>query len=275
MKKQALENIDPGFPKRVLKRLKHSWMLTLGTSFGVMGIAWVALGATYNIYFNNVEQGNNSTATPNVSINTGEKPPVAAASPVPSAIPAIEAVNPPTPVPPAEQPAAKTTAALPETGEDGAVSRRHRWRLMALGGYVLQSGSGITPEISLGYSFAKSLTLSLYASPGSFGGYSSSSSHYGYGSTASELSSAYPSTAMIGAELEVTPFRIAMGRTDDLVDLGLLLGASTYGRSEGNVVSLDAGARATVNIGEQFGVTIAARGNLAYKMVETGIVIRL
>src|SRR4051794_19080532 len=47
------------------------WQLLVGVVLSIMALAWVAYGATYNFYFNNTEQGPNSTANPSVSVKDG------------------------------------------------------------------------------------------------------------------------------------------------------------------------------------------------------------
>src|SRR5688572_26493888 len=75
----------------ISKRFRNSLVRrTLNLSLAGIGVGWVAWGANYNFYFNNTEQGPNSTATPTLSVVDGKSNgtatsiPVAAPSPGPA-----------------------------------------------------------------------------------------------------------------------------------------------------------------------------------------------
>jgi uncharacterized iron-regulated membrane protein len=53
-------------------RLRYVWHVLIGLIFGIVCLASITWAATYNFYFNNTEQGNNSTATPTVTVTDGK-----------------------------------------------------------------------------------------------------------------------------------------------------------------------------------------------------------
>jgi hypothetical protein len=79
----------------------------------------------------------------------------------------------------------------------------------------------------------------------------------------------------VGGELELVPLRISLFRFEDLIEGGLMLGASTLKHAVGNVATAHAGARLTFNLGDKWSITTAARANLGYIIGEAGVAIRL
>jgi hypothetical protein len=85
----------------------------------------------------------------------------------------------------------------------------------------------------------------------------------------------------VGGDLEFVPLRLAVSARHNLLELGILAGASTAMWSptesgpHGNPITFHAGGRFILNIVPEFGLTIAMRVNLGYGMGEAGILARL
>ena len=87
---------------------------------------------------------------------------------------------------------------------------------------------------------------------------------------------------ILGGEFEIMPIHLTDGHLEDIVDAGIVLGASTLGPdmdyndlSVNHLITLHAGVRVDVNIGRNWGVAILVRGNSGYIMTETGVTVRL
>ncbi|MGK5085843.1 hypothetical protein WDW37_21345 [Bdellovibrionota bacterium FG-1] len=78
-----------------------------------------------------------------------------------------------------------------------------------------------------------------------------------------------------GGEIEIVPLRLSLGRFDELIEVGVLAGASTLARKGLNWVSPHAGARFNVNVGDLWSITASVRGNKQFGMADAGIAIRL
>ena len=78
-----------------------------------------------------------------------------------------------------------------------------------------------------------------------------------------------------GADLELLPLRVSLGKWENAIEGGILLGASTLRAAHGNVATAHAGARIAFNLGDTFSVTAAGRANLGYLMGEAGIAVHL
>lgn len=231
-----------------MKRLLAS---TLTIALGLGAIEICASAATYNFYFNNTEQGDNSTATPTVTLNgdklktTAEK---TAGTSAPASVPAPASAS----SAPAVASHESTTALSP--GEIAAPEFRH-WRVT--GGLVTKS-SALGGSVNLGYFFNREFGINAYG--GGLGqNFVSGNSQHFFG----------------GAELEVVPIRISVGRIDNLIDLGALLGVSTLEADEDNWISPHAGIRMNLNLGSRWALTTTTRFNASYAMGELGIAIRL
>jgi hypothetical protein len=83
---------------------------------------------------------------------------------------------------------------------------------------------------------------------------------------------------MLGAEVQVLPFRLDVG-SFDLLQLGFVAGTSTLGQSSlGALVDpgqIHLGMRFNLNLGSSFGLTTVARANGRFAMAEVGLVGRL
>ncbi len=276
--------------KMDMRALRELWVLAIGVFVGFFSVIWVAYGATYNFYFNNSEQGNNSTASPTVHVSDGKGEtsgaPQAAAgpSPSPSQLPIVQASPAPTPeqaVPATATEAAPAAAALSSSSSarlaelEADEERRHVFRRVRLsGGGVLVSqsqnkiyNSSYYPSSSFGFHsqqygamgnlgvyLAKPLALNIF-----FGGYEQKGN----------------GKAFAGADLEIIPLRVSIWRFTDLIEGGLLVGASSIRKSAYNLATAHVGARLSFNLGDQWTITAAGRGNQGYIMAEAGIGIRL
>jgi hypothetical protein len=235
----------------------------------ICGIAMVILSlvgfmrgvqaATYNVLFNNVEQGAGSTANPTVHVADGKAVKSEGTS-----------VNPLATMEPAPSPAASPAAAPEKTvaagngtapAPEGNKLRRARF---ALGGAVLgqnrgdlESGSKWGGSLNASYFFLDELGVNAFTgwTPGR--------------------------SALVGTELEFVPLHATFFGQPRFIELGALAGASTLGRSQGLWGTVHAGARATVNFSDRYGLTATVRTNLTdrsrydYLLAEVGLTVRL
>lgn len=72
----------------------------------------------------------------------------------------------------------------------------------------------------------------------------------------------------VGAEVELTPIVL------DIVELGLMLGATSLGRSPENIVAVHAGARLAVNVTERWVLAASSRANWGFVSLEGGLAYR-
>jgi hypothetical protein len=248
------------------------WKLLVGLVIGLCGLAYVAWGATYNFYFNNTEQGDNSTATPSVTVSDGKATktpgtPEAQPSPGPSAAPVVTAsptpVEPPAPIGPAPAPATaenRSEARLSMLSQFwrelplGQDEQRH-FRLTA-GGASFLSGGSIGPIVDAAIVFNKWVAINGFAA---------------------SLDSDYRrQKATYGAELELTPLHIPLGEAHPrFIELGLVAGVNNIYPLPENYVTPHAGARLTLNFGNTIALTAVGRGNAGHQMIESGIVFKL
>lgn len=110
--------------------------------------------------------------------------------------------------------------------------------------------------VTLGYEFTKFLGISVY----------------GGARYAPTNDRAY---LHAGADLEFLPLRIPIRESWDLLQFGIIAGASTAFAANDNIGTFHGGARLNINFGRHFGVTSSVRANLGYVMVEGGLVTRL
>lgn len=215
--------------------------------------AWgcLAQAATYNFYFNNTEQGDNSTATPTVTMSGDKSKPSAERTP---GAPALAGVPAPAPASAAPTVAAHESHTALSPGEIPAPEFRH---CRITGGLANKSGAW-GGSANLGYFFTREFGINAFG--GGFG------QNYLNGNDTRFFG---------GAELEVTPIRITVGRIDNLIDIGGLLGVSTIDADEDNWISPHAGLRMNLNLGNRWSLTTTSRFNASYAMGELGIAIRL
>jgi hypothetical protein len=228
-----------------------------------------AYAATYNFYFNNTEQGDNSTATPNVVVNDGKKeggkslePKNPALDPAASSQATSAAAAVPGPAPSSAS-GQQSTAALPADAVSPPEFRHVRLTAGAtdlLGAMGASVGIGYFFNREFGFNAFGVLSRGDYKTFGANGTWSGTESWTGFDA---------------GLEMEVTPVRIAVGRIEDLLDLGGMLGVSTIAADTGNWVSPHLGARLNINLGSRWGITTTARLNASYAMAEAGLVFKL
>lgn len=242
--------------------------------WAVGGMGSLAFAATYNLYFNNTEQGDNSTATPSVTIQQdangklvdAKKDPGVSQTPVtepqtPEAVPPAE----PAPVAaPAPAPVATSVATTP-----APESRENKWRFGVMAMWAKERdvySNEYDMYRSDGSSYVESymldretpaLGLSLAYSPLSYLGFN-------FFAGAGEF-------PLWGAELEVTPIKINLFGFQDAFELGFMAGGTSLARAHGNAVSLHAGLRAGWNFGERWQISASARGNLGFLAGDAGL----
>jgi hypothetical protein len=179
--------------------------------------------------------------------------PLAAASPAPAETPVVTPAAVAPPVSTAQSSAAQVTPIV----QDHERSFNH-FRLIG-SALVVNNYLGNGTEgnfgglVEVGYFFNREIGLNLY------------------GAAKSE----YPSL-LAGLDLELLPIRMSVGRIEDFIQIGFILGASTtvpYGSE--NFASMHVGARALINLGERWGVTAGVRANLGYIMGDVGIAIHI
>ncbi|OFZ83189.1 MAG: hypothetical protein A2583_01880 [Bdellovibrionales bacterium RIFOXYD1_FULL_53_11] len=255
--------------------LRQYWAITVGITTGVLGVSWVAMGATYNFYFNNTEQGPNSTASPSLSVSgdgmaNGQKPttlPNASPTPTAEASPAPEAAKPQAAA--ADQAGASVAAAPePPSGKHWLIGAKMSLAFQTMGEkHADMSHEGPFANyggvVGIGYQFTKDLGINAY------GGGTRVNDAFPYRGTV------HKPAFFAGGELEVMPVRISLGRFEDLLQFGAMIGASSFRRSEENIGSLHAGLRLNLNFGHGWGLSTAVRGNLGYLQSEAGLLIRL
>jgi hypothetical protein len=130
-----------------------------------LALAHSGFAGTYNFYFNNTEQGDNSTATPHVNIKEGSAP-AGFPSPGPSPIPVIA------PAPQAEQPAPSSTPAIvPEEGQQSSTSGspvwvahgESPWHSRLIGGASWWTDHQVGAHLDAGFFFKDRVGLNLFA----------------------------------------------------------------------------------------------------------------
>lgn len=238
------------------------------TGSALLGVALMAGGearaATYNFYFyNNDRDPGAKPPTVTVSDGKGREDEI---------LPQPEA---PSSALPASEPSGKSVAKVSDRDLESDLRPKGRGFRLSLGGVMLQQssqsqaasyystyyGTSSVPAqyggmVSLGYHFTQSVGVTL------FGG--------------SLTSSADPFSQLFGGgELELLPIRLSVGRLEDLVELGGLVGLSTLSPADTNKFSGHVGARLNINLGREWAVTSVARLNLAYQMYEAGLVFRM
>ena len=268
------------------------WIVGL-SGLGVVATTCVAWGATYNFYFNNVEQGENGQASPSVLIQDGKLAngqaqtlPVPGATPSPTPSPADVAQ--PTPVNPDTSPAKESEeeAKPAEAGVSSATaevaewkqekkSKRFRFDLTAL----IAAGSGGmagTPGLLGGFTWNFMPALGVRA----FGGFVRPLAPYMYSGERSydPETGTYPedfgdpqTKPILGLEAEWNPIRVNFWGLEDWFSMGVLLGASNLHVLGDNWVTMHTGIRARMNLSENLGLLAQTRFNLGYATFEAGL----
>jgi hypothetical protein len=246
--------------------------LMLGIAAMLIGMVlfsnWVH-AATYNVLFNNIEQGANGVANPKVEVANGKAtktadgaaPEAAAASAV-----ATPEVNVPVGTP------AAVTPQVPSAGSsasvaDGATPEDRSARPIRMGLFASRLGvdtygndSPVGGNLSLGYFPLRDFGLNFFA------GTNGTSPH-----------------AFYGGELEFVPIRLGVFGWKNALELKGMLGATTLGRdlgTRGERGSVLGGFGATVNFGDRYGITAEARTNLSNRddyrfwLADAGLTVR-
>ena len=273
--------------------MRTKYLFHASVAFVVFISSGAAFAATYNFYFNNTEQGNNSTATPNVTISqdgksggtelkTGPKPeassepaivPVGAATPAPVTAP-VGDVSPVT-GPYGGPPGASTQIHMGES-EYGSNSFRHFY----FGPEVsVLNGSGVNPSsttaygLGVGFAFSPDVAIHGYA-----GRYQTT-----YGSDSWEVPS-YNYNAVKyfgGGELVVTPFH-THGEFSTM-DIGGIVGANSIrGKTDddpqyvpGISTNVYVGALVRFNLGRSISVPVSYNIGSNASYVQAGLSVRL
>jgi hypothetical protein len=243
-----------------MKALVWFWNVLICVSVALLAVAHAA---TYNIYFNNTEQGPNSTASPSMTVTGAGGPPVAQPSPAVTASGQSEATAPaPAPVP---QNISVQTSEAPR-----AEPRESRWTITGM--YSVGSNIGTQeymPYYGGGYSGYDSYyesnqrNMKMYSLSGAYRlhrtfsagvdvglrtytsdySYSDSRSSYSYADTRESLSA--------GVSLEWLPISFQLG-SHRLIEAGpIVQGLYDFGREEINAFI---GARAVVNFTPSIGI---------------------
>ena len=224
--------------------------LTLVAGLGAVEIC--ASAATYNFIFNNTEQGDNSTATPSLSLAPDGTVTKTGADGKP--VSSTQGV--------AQTPGGTTQVSSTSAPADsGAATGSFRHLRLIGSAAIYQSSYGDSSGPKWGGSFAylfnRELGLNAFAAllPTDDGSGSNN--------------------VLAGLELEVTPIRLSFGRFDNLLEAGILLGGTHIPDHYGVWAEPHIGGRVNLNLGESWGLTAAGRYASDYKMAEAGLAIRL
>ncbi len=243
--------------------------LMLGVATILIGLVlfsnWVH-AATYNVLFNNVEQGANGVANPRVDVANGKAtkspegttPADAATAANPEVNVPVGGVTPVTPVATSET----TAAAAPPTSEDHAL---HPMRVgfFASNLAVNRANDDASPvggSLSLGVFPLRDFGLNFFA------GTAGTSPH-----------------AFYGGELEFIPIRVGVFGAKNAIEVKGMLGATTLGRELGvrdERGSVIGGVGATINFGDRYGISAEVRTNLSnrddykFTLADAGLTVR-
>lgn len=252
---------------KLQRSLVHIGLWLSGTG-GVLGLAGAA---TYNLYFNNVEQGDNSTATPSVSLSTDANGKVVEAKKDPGTPEA-------TPPAPAEETPAPATTPAPTAQSTAMVNTtsstaNYKWRAIVSTGILNESSGGYFND--------------PYVSHSGDGGYSSYNYYYNDGVSFNGSLGYFPLeymgfNAFVGVadklyggfELEITPIKFNFFGFKDALEIGGMVGISTLAAAQGNVASAHLGLRAGWNFGERWLLSANVRGNAGFVSGDAGLGMR-
>jgi hypothetical protein len=232
-----------------MKKIKFAHAPFLVAS-GLLALELAASAATYTFIFNNTEQGDNSTANPGLSVaadGTVTKTGVVAAPAKPVVNSSSQGLV-QTPV--ADAPVSSLAASA--TQPVATPEFRH-FRLIGSAAVYqarLQESSGPKWTGSLAYFYNHEWGLNVF----------------GVIDT-----DAADNEVQAGAELELVPIRISLGRIENLVEIAILGGAShAQDWTEPHI-----GARVNLNLGESWGLTATGRYARDYAMAEAGLALHL
>lgn len=208
-----------------------------------LGFAWHrARAATFQYIFNNVEQGNNATASPSIRVDGNQVTKQSSPEATPTTTNIVEAAN------------ANASVDL------GSPSR---WRLVLAAsqstglapkeaGSEIKDKMGWKPMASLSYFPLRNLGITI------FGGQFSA-----HRSNLSRQSNISKDAFFLGSELEWTVLRMELFGADNLIEVAAIGGGNNMGRYLGEKVAAHAGARLSLNLSQRFGLSAAARTNLS------------
>ena len=248
-----------------MKVLVWFWNALICVSVALLA---VANAATYNIYFNNTEQGPNSTATPSMTVTGAGAPPIAQPSPAVTASAQPETAAPmPAPV---LQNASVQTSEAPR-----AESKESRWTITAM--YSGASSIGKPEDMSYYYggeyspyednrrnlkmfSIAGAYRLHRTLSVGVDIGLLSYTADYSYNDSMSSYSyTTNQESFATGLTLEWLPIAFQLG-SHRLIEAGpIAQGLYDFGRRE---INASVGARAIVNLAPTVGVVASYKRGL-------------
>jgi hypothetical protein len=239
----------------------------------------LSLGAVYNLYFNNTEQGNNSTAQPSVTIQS----PNGSTQPLPEKAP--------------ENPLQTTpTQAAPETAIAPLAPEDSNSESQSPAPQATESTPAIVPAPAQGavarvyYSGTQQSSDRNWHAR--FGIGAAQNSHYGDigpGFNTSLHYSALPymnfgilfgtnpegaDEIYAAAELELIPVKVNLFGFKDVIELGVLAGTTTLAAAPGNLVSLHTGGRVGWNFGDRWSVNATARLNKGFVSSDLSLGIR-
>lgn len=280
------------------------WEFLVGFILSITGLGWNAWGATYNFYLNSTEQGNNSTATPTLTVSEGKATKTGGDSPTPN-LPASSgspnsptrvtqaspispeiAVEAPTPVTP---PAAGTPQTAPGLAAQPPVTGLvppSNTPLMATNmakADLLDARSTIDfhPwKMGLSVTLLKSLQPHTSVTPGAVASLSYSINpelavNVFAGAGEANWVASLDDRFIGGAEIQIIPIRLSLLRMDDFLDLGIILGGSNLGAVHENNGAIHAGARLNINLGKSWGISAVGRGNFGFALAEAGLQFRI
>ena len=243
---------------------------------------WAAHAATYNFYFNNTEQGDNSTATPSVTVRDDGKV-------FKNGVPVENAKKDATPGTAKDEASAPvgsssyvSTAVVPKENKDP------HWRF-SLGvsafkdyGSDASYPSSNDPQLSASFSFFFNRYIGLTLFGSKLPGIAYSMDNYS------------DSNWMMGFEAEIVPFHISIGGAENALEIGFLGGFETRYSSQtvyssnfysmgGETMSTgdnwefqpEAGIRVSVNLGHSWSIIGDVRATENYATGEAALAFKL
>ena len=260
--------------------LRNEWRWFTVVATGLFGGFYLANAATYNFYFNGTEQGDNSTATPTVTVNDDGKskipaPQASSGSPTATA----------SPVPPVESAVPVSSAHSEISAEKGQKLKHWAIDLSAVSlwadeqmfdhGTYIERNNYFSGALAIRYSFNKDIGLQI------FGGTVQKNFSQSITNTSEDWDG--ESKVLVvgirnwyaGAEITLMPFHLSFGKFENLIDLGALAGGSSLvGVNQNNLIAFHGGAKMDVNLTQNWGVQSSVRGNLGFVMASAGLALK-
>ena len=265
--------------------LRFTWLTLAGTLFGFIGVVCVSMGANYNFYFNNTEQGNNSTAAPNLTVTDGKVSSSGAGTT--NAVPPTVVANPMSPVPKGEVAKTEPKMELPSQTGSAALTKAEiaqpkqsrKWFKLTASGAAVQKDAN-----RMGYlkysepAFVLQGTVSFFRDLGlnAFGAVYTSTDRN--------------SDRFYGAEFEFIPVHLTIGKLENFIDLGVAVGANNARQTteiqdataesklsyrQQSQFGAHLGFRTSINIGNEWSITAGIRGGREFAMAEAGLSLKL